>query len=339
MDKFFKTYSSIFHLSKKIDFSNVPIQVLMVQADECRIKACDNNDKDLYEKAAYSYFLCSTYFFYEYNKNKDIYNFTYTSITKYEQLKSLFSQIYCNKSFPPKELLRLLDIQINFIKDFLKILKNYNEYEDISYKYESLLYSDRILKCQIKSNFYYINRDIINAKSQMKISIDLTKDHINFLKNDVFEDIFDIIHLRTEEVNLKLRLAEYHELISISLFRTDTLLTLSNLLSSLNFIDEAIEINSNFCQLFEKKDILFKKIATILHDNLDKWDDLYSQHKTNQTLLKIMHETNAEKIEAIISNDLSNSNSILILNSGNFNNSGIIGNNNIFNDYKHANTK
>lgn len=109
--------------------SGVPIEVLKVQADEYKIKA-NNDNNNLYENAAYAYFLCSTYFFDEYSKNKDIYNFIYTCITKYEQFKSFFINLL--QSLSPKELLNLLDVQINFIKDFLKIKKNYKEYKVIS---------------------------------------------------------------------------------------------------------------------------------------------------------------------------------------------------------------
>lgn len=329
MELFLKKYSNLFKLSKTLDIPDSDIEFLIEKANQSRITACDNQDEVFYEKASYFYFLCSSYFFKKYQENKNISNFYNICLYKYEQLKSYFSNLYCKKLLEPKDLLKILTPIINFMKDFLKILKEYTEFNEEFYKFESLAYSDRIIMHQIKSNLYFKNRDFINATSEMKMVTDLTKNHIKLLQQDVFNEIFDIVHLRTEEINLKLRLCEYKELAVINISKTNIPSTISNLLDCITLTDEAFEINPNISEIMEKKQSVLNKIFTVLSQNLQLWNILYTNHKTNSTLLSIMAEIDKEKIEEILLSDFSNKGNVLILNSGVFQNTnGIIGNGN-----------
>lgn len=329
MELFLKKYSDLFKLSKNLDIPDSDIKLLIENANQFQVMACDNQDEALYEKAGYFYFLCSSYFFKKYQENKNISNFYNICLYKYEQLKSCFSKLYCRKLLEPKELIKILTPIINFMKDFLKILKDYTEFNEEFYKFESLVYSDKIIMHQIKSNLYFKNRDFINATSEMKMVTDLTKNHIKLLQQDVLNEIFDVVHLRTEEINLKLRLCEYKELTVINIAKTNIPLTVSNLLDCITLTDEAFEINPNISEIMEKKQSILNKIFTILSQNLHFWNILYNNHKTNSTLLSIMAEIDREKIEEILSSDFSNKGNVLILNSGIFQNTnGIIGNGN-----------
>lgn len=328
MENFKKKYEVLFEKGN-IETKNLPIEDLLEKGFSMREEASDTQNTALYEKSSHCFFLCSSYFFNEYKKTGELRLFSEACILKYEQIKGLFCQLYIEKIAKKSEVLKVLNTQIEFLEGIIKIFEKEDFFEKNNYEYTSLLYSDKIIRFQLNSNLDNENKNFLDAKSKMKLAIELTSKHIEFLKESVFEGRFNIVHLRIEEANLKMRYSEYEEMVAISFIEQDITSSLSSFFKALDFVNEALAIYPDMQQIHIKKNWITEKIKMVLKEekNLKKYDIFYKTFRSNENFLMIMQEINPQKLSEFTLEDPLNSGRIQIINSGSFENSGIIGDN------------
>lgn len=328
MDLFLKKYGKFFKALQLFDEKKISVNEILYQANIYRVEACESFNIKKYDESSYLYFMSSCFFFKKYQEKNDLYFLGEACIYKYEQLKGKFSAIYIKKSESTDEILNILNILIDFLGKVLVNFKDKEFFKENYKRYYSIWYSDKILRAQLKSNINFENKKFSDAKSEMKFCIELTEEHINYIKKDILNEIFDVVHLRVEEANLKMRQCEYKEMVGISLFSKDLILALDNFLKALKYINEALEISPEIKQIKIKKEELLDKIRIVLSDeeNLDKWKLFYEKFKEDKDFLILMSEIDLERLKKLREQD--SKGGINIFNNGNFSNNGIIGDSN-----------
>lgn len=328
MENFKKKYEDLFE-KENIETSNLPIKDLLEKGFSMREEASDTQNTELYEKSSRYFFFCCHYFWNEYKKTGELKLFSDACLLKYEQIKGLFCQLYIDKILTTSKILKVLNVQIELLEDIINVFEKEVFFEKNKYEYTSLLYSDKILRFQLCSNLDSENKNLLDAKSKMKLAIDLTSKYLDFLRENVFNGRFSIAHLRIEEANLKMRYLDYEEMVAVSLIEQDIISSLSSFLKALDFVNEALVIYPDMQQIHMKKNWITEKIRMILKEekNLEKYDVFYKTFRGNENFLMLMQEINPEKLSAFALEDPLNSGKIQIINSGSFENSGVIGNN------------
>ncbi|MGL5021697.1 MAG: hypothetical protein ACRC5S_00200 [Cetobacterium sp.] len=297
-----------------------------------RTEASNSNNSKLFEVSSNLFEFCYIYCLKEYMNNNKSLPLVQACFFKYEALKGYFTSNYLQIKLSNKDLLLFLDNIINFLEELLEHIKDNQEFKNLYEKYHTLVFSEKLNRCHIKIDYAIENSNLDAAKSESRISFDLSKNLIDILKRQALDGIIDSVHYKIEELNYNMRLAFYYEICFESLVKNNLDSAISNLLKAIKYNEMILELSSDHKQAIEKKEKFFQTIKNILTDkkntDFNEFNILCNTFKDNDFFKKIIFKFFPTESNRIFSNNYVD-NSIYVDNKGgNFNNSGILGNHN-----------